>query len=179
MKFNYIKEEFDFNFRINDIGYEKGKSFFNKNNIDKDAITLNRDKTNKINLSFAFDNIQLDENIFIFLVIFYNSIKTKKKNKLFHKKKYVFKLKNENKENEENKIIANIKNFSFINNFTLSNIPSLSIKSIDNKIDISIIKYFINENSFSFTLKINDLYGILLDNFTFSPKKKETNLFYI
>ena len=178
MKFNYIKEEFDFNFRINDIGYEKGKSFFNKNNIDKDAITLNRDKTNKINLSFAFDNIQLDENIFIFLVIFYNSIKTKKKNKLFHKKKYVFKLKNENKENEENKIIANIKNFSFINNFTLSNIPSLSIKSIDNKIDISIIKYFINENSFSFTLKINDLYGILLDNFTFSPKK-ERNKFIL
>ena len=178
IKFNYINEEFDFNFAINDIGHEKNKSFFNKNNIAKDAINLSRDKTNKINLSFGFDNIQLNENIFIFLVIFYNSIKTKKKPKLFHKKKYVLKLKNENKEIEKKMIIDNIKNFSIINNFTLSNIPSLSITNKDNKIDISIIKYFIKENSFSFTLKINDLYGVLLDNFTFCPKK-ENNKFIL
>jgi len=182
MKLNYINEDFDFNFGINDIGYKKDTSFFNKNNIANDAISLTKDKTNHINLSFGFNNIQINDNIFIFLVIFYNSIKTKKKNKLFHKKKYTYKSKNEYKEKnekEENKIISNIKNFSFINNFTLSNIPSLSIIICqENKIDITIIKYSIDENSFNFTIKMNDLYGSILDNFTFSPKK-ENNKFIL
>ena len=42
---NYYNDEFDFTFTLNDIGYEKDKSFFVKNNDDmnKDAIELCRD----------------------------------------------------------------------------------------------------------------------------------------
>ena len=64
----------------------------------------------------------------------------------------------------------NIKNFSFMNNFKLSNIPSFSIISKDNKIEIKIINYSMTENSISFALSIKDSYGIILKDFTFNPK---------
>ena len=186
MNLNYFNKEFDFNFAINDIGYEKDKSFFDKNDLidlNSDAITFTRDKNNLISLSFGFKNIELNEDLFICIIIFFNSIKTKKKHKLFHTKKYTNKInvnkgdENNNKD-KENEIIKNIKNFSFMDNFKLSNIPSFSIKNKDNKIEIKIIHYLLTENEISFTVNIKDSYGVILNDFTFNPKKDGNNYIF-
>ena len=186
MNLNYFNKEFDFNFAINDIGYEKNKSFFDKNDLidlNSDAITFNRDKNNLINLSFGFKNIELNEDLFMCIIIFFNSIKTKKKYKLFHEKKYKNKIivnkgDENNKKDEENEIIKNIKNFSFMNNFKLSNIPSFSIKNKNNKIEITIIHYLLTENEISFTINIKDSYGVILNDFTFNPKRDGNNYIF-
>ena len=62
------------------------------------------------------------------LLTFFKSIETKKKQKLFKENKYTINNntieKKEGEKNEkENEILQNIKNFSFMNNFKLSNIP--------------------------------------------------------
>ena len=186
MNLNYFNKEFDFNFAINDIGYEKDKSFFDKKDLidlNSDAITFNRDKNNLISLSFGFKNIELNEDLFMCIIIFFNSIKTKKKHKLFHEKKYTNKI-NVNKEDEnnnkdkENEIIKNIKNFSFMNDFKLSNIPSFSIKNKNNKIEIKIIHYLLTENEISFTVNIKDSHGVILNDFTFNPKRDGNNYIF-
>ena len=176
---NYYNDEFDFIFILNDIGYEKDKSFFVKNNDDmnKDAIELCRDKNNFINLNLGFKSIILNEEFFL---SFINSFKTKKKEnqKLFHEKKYSNKIEKKPQKEKDNQIIQNIKNFSFQNNFKISHIPSFSIKTKDNKFNINIIKYSLSNNSFSFTININDIYGKILDDFTFNPKKEGNNFIF-
>ena len=174
MNLNYINKEFEFSFVINDIGYEQDKSFFGeKDKLDlSDAIDFKRDKNNLISLSFGFKNIELNEELFMCLFTFFNSIKTKKRYKIFHEKKYVIIDEQKEKEAQEkkNEIIKNIKNFSFMNNFKLSNIPSFSIISKDNKIEVNIKNYALTENSLSFTVNIKDSFGVILNDFTFSPK---------
>ena len=173
--FNYFNKEFDFNFFINDIGYDKDKSFLDKKDIFcGDVITLQKDKQNFINLNFGFNNIELNEDLFISLLSFGNSIKTKKRIKLFHEKK--------NNSIQEiikkDEIIQNIQNFSFMNNFKLSNIPSFSIKSKQNKIDFIISNYSLTENSINFNLSIKDSHSIILNNFNFNPKKDNNKFIF-
>ena len=72
--------------------------------------------------------------------------------KIFHNQLNVYQ---ENKQKENyNKIITNITNFSFMNNFKLSNIPSLSILVKNNKIDLKIFNYSLKENSINFSIRI-------------------------
>ena len=174
MNLNYINKEFDFKFIINDIGYEKNKSFFDKNELfSSNAIEFGRDKNNIINLSFGFKNIELNEDLFMCLITFFKSIQTKPKQKLFKERKYniIVETKEEKEDKDkENEIIKNLKNFSFLNNFNLSNIPSFSVKSKYNKIEIKVTNYSITETSLGFTLNIRDSYGEILKDFTFNPK---------
>ena len=168
--FNYFNKQFHFKFLINDIGYDINKSFFDKSDItDSNVITLNRDINNFIQLDFGFKNVILNEDMFIAIFTFVQSIKTKKRYILFHEKK---EKKNDN--NEE--IMKNLKNFSFMNNFKLSNIPSFSIKSDDNMIQVNILEYKLEENSIKFTINVKDSYGIILNDITFN-QKKENNKF--
>ena len=140
MNVNYWNKEFDFNYYISDIGYEKDKSFFEKEELtSKNAIEFSRDRNNSIKLDFNFKNIELNEDLFMCLITFFKSIHIKKKQKLFKEKKYVSLDEKKEKEDRENEIMNKIKNFSFMNNFKLSNIPSFSIISKDNKIEIKII----------------------------------------
>ena len=73
--FEFFNKEFEFGLFINDIGYEKDKSFFDKNDIFcNDVISLTRTKQNFINLNFGFKNIELKEELFIFFILFFKSI---------------------------------------------------------------------------------------------------------
>jgi hypothetical protein len=171
---------------INDIGYEKNKSFFDKEDFFcSNALEFSRDKNNFVNLSFGFKNIELKEELFMCLLTFFKSIQTKKKQRLFKEKKFTVDggniEKNENEKNEkENEVLQNIKNFSFMNNFKLSNIPSFCIISKNNRIEFNIINYSLTENSLKFTINIKDSYGIILRDFTFNPKKENNNFkFYL
>ena len=186
MNINYFNKEFDFKYIINDIGYEKNKSFFDKEDFFcSNALEFSRDKNNFVNLSFGFKNIELKEELFMCLLTFFKSIQTKKKQRLFKEKKYTINNntieKNENEKNEkENEVLQNIKNFSFMNNFKLSNIPSFCIISKNNRIEFNIINYSLTENSLKFTINIKDSYGIILRDFTFNPKKENNNFkFYL
>jgi hypothetical protein len=80
MNINYFNKEFDFKYIINDIGYEKNKSFFDKEDFFcSNALEFSRDKNNFVNLSFGFKNIELKEELFMCLLTFFKSIQTKKK----------------------------------------------------------------------------------------------------
>ena len=183
LTFNYINEEFDFKYIINDIGYANNKSFFDKD-AQNNAIEFNRDKNNFINLKFGFKNVELplNENLIIFFMTFFKLNKPKSRTKIFHEKKYNLIIeKKEDKEKDkekENEIMKGIKNFSFINNFKISNIPSFSIKTEDNKITINTKNYYVKENSFSFTINITDSYGEILKDFTINPKKDKNNFIF-
>ena len=169
LDFNYFNKEFDFSFSINDIGYDKGKTLFQKDQLFfDDAIALEKNKQNFINLKFGFQHAEVKEELFIFFFSFIKEIKTKARIKLFHEKKRG-EFFDENKKEE---IIQNLQNFSFINNFKLSNIPSFSIRSQNNKIDFKISDYSINENSLHFNLNIKDAYSTILNNFSFNSKKE-------
>ena len=66
--FNYFNKEFDFSFSINDIGYDKGKTIFQKDQLFfDDAIALEKDKQNFINLKFGFQH----RRTFYFFLFFY------------------------------------------------------------------------------------------------------------
>ena len=169
LDFNYFNKEFDFSFSINDIGYDKGKSIFLKDQLFfDDAIILEKNKQNFINLKFGFQHAEVKEELFIFFFSFIKEIKTKTRIKLFHEKKRG-EFFDENKKEE---IIQNLQNFSFINNFKLSNIPSFSIRSQNNKIDFKVSDYSINENSLNFNINIKDSYSTILNNFSFNSKKE-------
>ena len=181
MNANYCNKEFDFKYSINDIGYEKDKSFFDSNDLFcLNAIEFSRDKNNLVNLSFGFNNIELKEEFFMCLLTFYKSIQTKPKQKLFKEKKYniIEEKKEEEKDQKENEIMKNIKNFSFMNNFKLSNIPSFSIKSNNNKIEVKVVNYLMTENSISFTINIKDSFGIILKDYTFNPKYENNKFIF-
>ena len=175
--FDFFNKEFEFGLFINDIGYEKDKSFCDKNDIFcNDVISLTRTKQNFINLNFGFKNIELKEELFIFLMSFVKSINNDKKIRLFHEKKIIKEEIINNSQKEE--MIENLKNFSFINNFKLSNIPSFSLKSKENKIDFIISNYSITENSINITLNIKDSYSTILNNFIFNPKKENNQFIF-
>ena len=167
--FNYFNKNFDFSCFINDIGYDKDKSLFQKDELFCDnAISLTKNIQNFINLNFGFKNVELQEELFIFLLSFGKAIKSKKRIKLFHEKKIDDLI----DESQKEEIIKNIKNFSVMNNFKLSNIPSFSIKSKENIIEFKVSNYSINETSLNFNLDIKDSYSTILNNFAFNPKKE-------
>ena len=175
LNINYFNKELDFEFFINDIGYEKEKSFLGKKDFFYgDAITLKKIKPNFINLDFGFNNVELNEELVVFLLSFGNSITTEKRIKLFHEKKG---KKNVDFYNNE-EMINNIKKFSFMNNFKISNIPSFSIKCKENKIDFLISNYSLSNNSINFNLEIKDSYSIILKSYNFNPKKENNQFIF-
>ena len=172
LKFNFIytNNQYDLKFSIGDIGYKDDKSFFNIKNLSN-AIEIKVDKNNIIDLKLGFENIEIKINELIGIFIFLNSIKNKKSQKIFHEKINIYK---ENKQKEiQNKIIDKILNFSFLNNFNISNIPSLSILTKDNKIELKIFNYTLNENSINFTINLIDSFGIILNDLPINLIKKD------
>ena len=173
LNINYTNEKFDFTFGINDIGCKDNESIFkcNNNPNNKKSIELLRDENNKISLLFNFDNIELNEDLFLFIINFNKSIKIKKIQKIFHSKKYVDIISKEN----INDIMNQIENFSLINNFKLPNIPSLSLKNNNNKIDFDIIDYSLSNDSIHFNLNIKDNYCNILEKYPFTIKTTNKN----
>ena len=54
-----------------DIFFKDNISLFNERNNEKNAVIINLKNTEKINLTFNFKNIQIDENIVLYLLIFF------------------------------------------------------------------------------------------------------------
>ena len=176
LKFNfeYIGIQFDLKLIINDIGYKNNTSFFNKK-IDQNIIEISRDRQGLIDLKFGFDNIEIKAEEFMGMFIFLNSIKRKKKQKLFHEKINIYQEKKS--KDFQNEVISIIHNFSFANNIKISNIPSLSIMTKENKIHLNVCNYSLNENSVNFKININDSFGKILNDLSMNIIKKENDMF--
>ena len=90
---------------IGNIGSNLDKDLFNERmniNENNDLIMVTKDKNNKIKVDLGFKNIELSEDLFNFLLIFFSSLKTQKKSKIFKNVPYEIKN-NEEKKNEEQK----------------------------------------------------------------------------
>ena len=171
---NYIENNLDFKLYISDIGFKNNISLFLKKN-SQHSIIISRDKEGAIELKLGFETIQINLEEFKGIFIFMNSIKTKKRRKIFYDKLNI--VNQERNKDFINQIKNNIINFSFRNFFKLSNIPSLSILAKDNNIEINIFDYSLEENSIKFHININDSYGKIINDLYMKLELKENNLF--
>ena len=164
MEFCHRFNKYDYNLYINDICINQNKSIFrNIVQMNGPMIKLCK-KNNIIGLILAFNNIELSENDFIYLLSFLYSIETPPKVKLFKPEN------NNNKNNEklEKKEISKENETGNISkNFKINNIPSLTLLCQGNKIQINFYDFLLTETYFSFTLNINDSFGEIFSDYTF------------
>ena len=176
LNINLFNQEFDFELNISDIGTLLIESLFSDRFDDVDYLLQVKKESNNdlIQINLGFNSIILNEEIFIFLLTYYYSIKLPNKIKLFHKFDYYSKInKNENiqKENDNNNLDYKISVdlLSIIDNCKISKIPSLKLLNSDNnKIEFNLDNCSLTKNKLNFTLNIQDSYGTILDNYDFS-----------
>ena len=155
---------------IKDIGSNLGNKLFSerkKINENNDLISIQISEKNKIKIDLGFDCIELNESLFNFFIIFFSNIKLKKHNKIFQEEKEEEKEQDNKDEKEDN--------YEIINNFIISNIPSLIIANNENKIKFSIVNYSIDKSKIIITYNISDSFGVILDNYTFIFNLDEMN----
>ena len=164
----------DYNLYINDICINQNISVFrNQKQNDEPMIKFMKNQNN-INLIFAFNNIALNENDFIYLLSFLYSIETPPKSKLFKSEINTYNQKNKindsiNKNEEQNNLLKNLK---------ISNIPSLTLLCQGNVIDININDFLLTETYFFFTLNIKDSFGEIFPDYSFMINTiKENNTY--
>ena len=173
---NLINKQFDLEINIDDIGTLLNESLFSDKFEDiKYLIQIKKEKnSDKINLNFGFNNIVLNEDMFIFFITYFSTLKTNSNLlKLFKKTDYYQMINREIKENKEeinevkNKINEN--SIQIFENFNISNIPSLTLLNKDkNKLEINIQNFVFDKENLSFSLNISDSFGTILDNYTFN-----------
>ena len=143
-------------------------SFFNEKINDDNALIISLSENETIDIKFNFNNIQLDENIFFFILVYFLSSEIQKKyEKIF--KENVFEL-NINKDDI----------FGYLKKINFPSIPSLSIFNENDRINISLSNLDIKEDFslISFCYHINNNKGDILPNYKFEiSKEKEKNNF--
>ena len=176
LNFNLLNKNFNFELNISDIGTLLNESLFSDRFDDVNYLLQVKKESNNdlIQLNLGFNNIILNEEIFIFLLTYYYSIKLPNKIKLFHKIDYYSKInqdeniKTENVLNNSNYKI-NVDILSIIDKCKISNIPSLTLLNSDNnKIEFNLDNCSLTKNKLNFTLNIQDSFGIILDNYDFN-----------
>ena len=177
---NLINKKFDFEINIDDVGTLINESLFSDKFEDTNYLIQIKKEINsdKIKLNLGFNNIVLNEDMFIFFLTYFSTLKSKSNMiKLFHKTDYSqFINKEINKETKPNvEEINNIVNekeddsIQLSENFSISNIPSLTLINTDkNKLELNIQDFIFNKNNLSFSLNIQDSFGTILDNYAFN-----------
>ena len=174
---NLINKKFDFEVNIEDIGTLLNESLFSDK--FKDTNYLIQIKTNlnsdKIKLNLGFNNIILNEDMFIFILTYFYKLKINSKiMKLFHKTDYNQFIITEQKQNTEEKNNIEIDehkddSIKISDNISISNIPSLTLLNNDkNKLELNITNFYLNENNIILSLNVQDSFGIILDNYSFN-----------
>ena len=174
MELSHKCNSYCYNFFINDICINQNISIFKNKKGNNPMIKFIKDK-NDIDLIFGFNNIELNENDFIYLLSFLYSIETPITTKLFKPEKDINKNDNKNINVSENNG-ADIGHF--LKNFRISNIPSLSLICEGNKINIIFTDFLLTETYFCFTLNIRDSFGEIFPDYTFMINTiKEGNIY--
>ena len=190
INFNLIDKKYDFELNINDIGTLLNESLFDERINDVNYLIQvkkdpNANNNELIKLNLGFNNIILNEEIFIFILSYFYSLNFPTKIKLFHKIDYNSKIKQNENEIKE-KLDNNLNNpeennnnkdtFTVFNNFNISHIPSLSLlNSNEEKIEFNLINYSLEKDLLSFTINIKDSFGTILDDYKFNFKKEQIN----
>ena len=166
-------EQINIQINIKDIGSNLGENLFGdrkKLNDNNDLIMINISEKKKIKVDLGFNNIEFNDSILNFFIIFSSNIKLKEKTRIFKELKCKYedkkeeKVKNENDESNE-----------LMNNFSISNIPSFTISIHENKIKFSVVDYSITKSKIGITYNIKDSFGTILDNYKFVFNRDETN----
>ena len=180
LNFNLDNKKYDFEININDIGTLLNESLFNERLDDMNyLIQIIKDSNNEmITLNLGFKNITLNEDIFIFILIYFYSLKFPNQVKIFHEIDLFSKINqkeiNENKDKNLNGNERENENLSLFDNFNISHIPSLSlVNNEDNKIEFNLINYSFNKNSLSFTINILDSFGTILEDYSFNISREQ------
>ena len=175
---NLINKKYDFEINIDDIGTLLNESLFSDKFEDTNYLIQIKKEMNsdKIKLNLGFNNIVLNEDMFIFFLTYFSTLKNKSNLiKLFHYTDYSQFINKETKPNPE--VINNIGNekdddgesIQLLENFSLSNIPSLTLLNADkNKLEFNIQDFTFKKNNLSFGLNIQDSFGTILDNYAFN-----------
>ena len=157
---------------IKDIGNNLGEKLFSerkKINENNDLMSINISENKKIKIDLGFECVELSDSLLNFFIIFFSNIKFKSKNKIFKELEYNFQEKQqEKKEDEKEK-----DNYEIIDNFSISNIPSLILSIYEDKIRFSVVKYSINKTKIEITYNIKDSFGTILENYTFIFNRDE------
>ena len=146
---------------------------FNEKN-SENAIEIFKDKNNFFDLKLGFENFEINVDEFFGIFLFFQSFKQNKEQKIF--KENLIELRKNEHEDIKNQDITKFNNFSFKNNFKLSNIPYLSILVKNNKIDLKIFNYSLNENSINFSISLNDSFGKIINDLPFNMIKEDKNI---
>ena len=179
---SHISNSYNYNFYINDICINQNISIF-KNKLQNGGPMIKFIKNkNNLELSFGFNNIELNEDDFVYLLSFLYSIETPPKTKIFKPEKRIENIPSQNKKNDDN--LKNLNksddnnSVSLLKNLKISQIPSLSLVCKGNKIDINFTDFLLTETYFCFTLNIKDSFGEIFTDYTFMINTiKEDNIY--
>ena len=175
MDISHINKIFDYKIFIYDICVNKNISIFNQKLSSAEPMIKFRKNLNNIELYFSFNNIELKENDFIFLLSFLYSIETPPKLELFKSEENEF---NSKKDKNNNDIISQSNTNSLLKNFKINHVPSLTLLCEGNKIDIIFKDFSLTETYFWFTLNIKDSFGEIFPDYTFTINTiKENNAY--
>ena len=172
-EFCHRNDSYDYKLFIYDICINQNTSIFrNKIQNREPMIKFGKNK-NIIGLMFSFNNIELNENDFIYLLSFLYSIETPPKVVLFKPEKNVYDIisdqSDKKSENENNK------NINLSKDFKINCIPSLTLLCQGNKIDINFYDFLLTETYFCFTLNIKDSFGEIFQDYTFMINTTKEN----
>ena len=158
---SHIDNVFNYKFSIFDICGNKNISIFKiKQKLSEPMIRFQKE-LNNIYINFYFQNIELQEDDFIYLLSFIYSIDTPPPIKLFknEEKEYLINIRKEQNDiNNTNKIFKDLK---------INIVPSLTLLCQGNKIDFFFNDFLLTETYFCFTLNIKDSFGEILPDYTF------------
>ena len=180
MEISHINNIFNYKFNIYEICGNKNISIFKQKQQLSNIVPMIQFQKylNKITIYFAFQNIEFQEDDFIYLLSFLYSIDRPPKTKLFKPEEEIniinldkkdINNKNNNDNNNANNIFKDL-------NFNL--VPSFTLLCKGNKIDISFIEFSISETFFRFTLNIKDSFGEIFPDYTFTVDTIKQNNTY-
>ena len=167
-----------YNFYIHDICINQNTSICRNKRQNREPMIKFCKNKNNIELMFAFNNIELNENDFIYLLSFLYSIETPPKIKLFKPEDIIHNANKNKKGNENSNKNDDNNNSNLLRNFRISHIPSLTLICQGNKIDVNFYDFLLTDTYFCFTLNIKDSFGEIFPDYTFMINTiKEDNIY--
>ena len=159
---SHMNNLFNYKFSIFDICGNQNISIFKKKQKLSDPMIRFQKEINNIFIIFSFQNIELQEDDFIYLLSFLYSIDTPPQIKLFKKEEkdnnISLSKENNNSINDTNKLFKDLK---------INIVPSLTLLCKGNKIDFCFTDFLLTETYFCFTLNIKDSFGEIFPDYTF------------
>ena len=171
----HVNNKYNYKIFIFDICGSNNISICKQKQSKSDAMIKFGKYLNNIAINFSFNNFELQENDFIYLLSFLYSIETPKRFFLFkpEEEENIYKKKDKKAKESSNELFKDIK---------INRVPSLTLLCEGNTIDISFNDFLLSETYFCFTLNIKDSFGEIFPDYTFiinTIKQNNTYKFHL